>query len=116
MYIDKCKRFEKIQSIWNEENIRKLTAILIEHQGQAQDVFLSGARNQLKYQVVGEKGRKKTEYYSEKQIIAKSREIARQASKKNYQLSVPRKATKTAIIQDWDELFVSAGLKKKKKA
>ena len=106
----------KIQSIWNEENIRKLTAILIEHQGQAQDVFLSGARNQLKYQTVGEKGRKKTEYYTEKQIIAKSREIARQASKKNYQLSVPRKATKTAIIQDWDELFVSAGLKKKKKA
>jgi uncharacterized protein (UPF0335 family) len=102
----------KIQSIWNEDNIRALTGILVNHANQNQATFLSAARNQLKYQL---EGSKKTHYYTEKQIIAKSREIARQATKAGYDVKVPRKATKTAIIQDWGDVFQSAGLTKAKK-
>ena len=104
----------KIKSIWTAENITHLTKLLVNSEGQTQATFVSGAKNALKYKVKGDKGRDKTEYYTEKQIIAKSREIARKAEKAGYKVSVPRKVANTSIVTNWGEVFKTAGAVKTK--
>ena len=104
----------KIKSIWTADNIAHLTKLLVNSEGQSQATFVSGAKNALKYKVMGDKGREKTEYYTEKQIIAKAREIARKAKSAGYDISVPRKVANTSIVSNWDEVFKAAGAVKTK--
>jgi hypothetical protein len=105
---------KKTKVVWTQESVQGLANILTQHQapkdgeGPDQATFVKAAISSLKNASGGR--------FSEKQIIAKSRDIARRAENAGFAIVVPRKSPSTKIVSNWNDVFKAAGMKKARKS
>jgi len=96
-----------VKVIWSAKSVQQLTTLLGQHQNSTQADFITAGTKSLK--TLDGKA------FTSEQLIAKARQVSKQAKDHGYSLSVPRKASHAAIVEDWGSLFKAAGLKKPRK-